>query len=137
MSKTKESLLSVTTTWVVLLTALVCLVSCGKKEETPPTAEVIPESVPTVDDTIAAMLRGHPNSRRVCVDGLRERSFFIEYSPRPKEGEEANWPFHGWLFIEKVDFYKTSNNTWFITDQSEKKYIQVYPDITGLNCKAH
>jgi len=140
MSKTKEALLSTVATWVVLLACYASLVSCGKKEENPESAAVVlPEPVvaPTVDETISAMLRGHPNSRRVCVDGARERAFFIDYGPRPKAGEETNWPFHGWLLIEKVDFYKTSNNTWFITDQDDKKYIQVYPDITGLNCKVH
>lgn len=81
------------------------------------------------------MLRGHPNSRRVCVDGTRDRAFFLDYGPALKPGEQDDGKMHGWYFIEKVDFYATSNNTWFITAQEDKKYITVYPDVTGLTCQ--
>ena len=81
------------------------------------------------------MLRGHPNSRKVCVDGNRDRAFFLYYGPLQPAGAEPDGLWHGWLFIEKVDFYQTSNKTWFITNQADNKYAQVYPDVTGLQCK--
>jgi hypothetical protein len=130
-------------TGAALLLSLAGLVACGKKEEKPAApppvaaapAAVVEPDVP-VEQQIAAMLRGHPNSRKVCVDGERTHAFFLDYGPLPPPGTEADGRFHGWIFIEKVDFYKTSNNTWFITDQDDKKYSQVYPDTIGLACKA-
>lgn len=125
---------------VAVLILLVGLVACGKKEEKiaiPPPVVAEPAAVmPTGPEMISAMLRGHPNSRQVCIDGVRDRSFFLDYGPRLMPGVEADGKYHGWLFIEKVEFFKTSNNTWFITTQEEKKYLEVYPDVIGLTCKA-
>jgi hypothetical protein len=91
---------------------------------------------PTQDEMIAAMLRGHPNSTQICVDGTRSRSFFVNYGPLLVPGAPEDGNLHGWLFIEDVDFFKTSNNTWFITVQKDDNYIQVYPDVLGLTCKS-
>ena len=111
------------------------LAACGKKEDLHASA---PPSEPvyiTTDEMVAAMLRGHPNAQKLCVDGNREKSFFLYYGPLPAQGSAPDNLFHGWIFIEKVDFYQTSNKTWFITAQEANKYVQVYPDITGLQCK--
>ena len=129
---------------VVVLTlaaALSGLAACGKRAETvespdmPPQAVADPTATPTQEQMIAAMLRGHPNSFRVCVDGERQNAFFVDYGPLPAAGSEPDNKYHGFLFIEKVEFYKTSNNTWFITNQADNKYVQVYPDVAGLTCK--
>lgn len=118
----------------ILFVAL--LSACTKKEEPPaPPPPAEPSVSPTTDEMVAAMLRGHPNSRKVCVDGNRDRAFFLYYGPLQPAGSEPDKLYHGWLFIEKVDFYQTSNKTWFITDQAENKYAQVYPDVNGLLCK--
>jgi len=131
-----------------LLTTALCmlvplgLIACGKKAEKttqPPPAKVVAkpaEPQATAAEMISAMLRGHPNSKQVCVDGERERAFFLDYGPLLPIGVVPDGKFHGWYFIEKVDFYKTSNNTWFITDQKDDTYLQVYPDVTGLTCRA-
>lgn len=126
---------------LALVAALSGLAACGKKAEkvespdVPPQAVVDPTAAPTQDQMIAAMLRGHPNSLRVCVDGERENAFFVDYGPLLPAGAEPDNKYHGFLFIEKVDFYRTSNNTWFITNQADSKYVQVYPDVAELVCK--
>lgn len=141
MSKNEEQAAVTITAWVVMLSVLCSLAACGKKEEKPPelaaaaSAPAVPQ--PTQVEMVAAVLRGHPNSRQVCVDGERDRAFFLDYGPLQKPGAEPDNQYHGWIFIEKIDFYKTSNNTWFITDQDDKKYAQVYPDVTGLFCRPH
>ena len=114
-----------------VLTAAI-LVACGKKVENPPAANTTQVSepvvaLPTPEEALDAMLRGHPNSRRICIDGLRERSYFLDYGPLPEPGAKADGYYHGWLFIEKVDFYPTSNKTWFITNQAENKYKPFLP----------
>lgn len=118
------------------------LVACGKKAEEPiqPAAVAEAASAPvsadiTPPEALVAMLRGHPNSRQICIDGARKNAFFLDYGPLQKPGEEQDGRWHGWIFVEKVEFYKTSNDTWFITDLPN--YTQVYPDTTGLICKSH
>jgi len=117
------------------------LVACGKKaEKTPPPAHVTTAAVPLITpptqaEMISAMLRGHPNSKQVCIDGERAKAFFLDYGPLLPNGAPPDGRNHGWLFIENIDFFKTSNNTWFITDQKDDNYIQVYPDVQGLTCK--
>lgn len=129
-------------TAALMLLTSITLVACGKKvESTPIPAAVASAPVvvdqPTEDQALAAILRGHPNSHRACVDGLRENSFFLDYGPPLAPGAEEDGKYHGWLLLDRVEFYKTSNNTWFITIQKDEKYITVYPDVNGLNCKAH
>ena len=126
---------------LALAAALSGLAACGKKAENAAgpaaAAQDVAEPVPTPtqDQMIAAMLRGHPNSLRVCADGERQNAFFVDYGPIPPAGSEPDNKYHGFLFIEKVEFYRTSNNTWFITNQADDKYVQVYPDVAGLVCK--
>jgi len=124
-------------TILAMLALVVGLTACGKKVEkqasTEPVAQV-PQG-PNQEQMIAAMLRGHPNSRKICVEGNRDRAFFLDYGPHLKPGEQDDGKMHGWYFIEKVEFYQTSNNTWFITGQEDKKYVTVFPDATGLICK--
>jgi len=118
------------------------LVACGKTgEKTPPPTPVTTAAVPLITpptqaEMISAMLRGHPNSKQVCVDGERSRSFFLDYGPLLPAGAPGDGKIHGWLLIENIDFFKTSNNTWFITDQKDDNYIQVYPDVAGLTCRS-
>lgn len=142
MSRTKEAIVSTALTWAVLLSSLVALTACGKKAENPPEQQAAEPVVqapqgPNQEQMIAAMLRGHPNSRKVCVDGNRDRAFFLDYGPHLKPGEQDDGKMHGWYFIEKVEFYQTSNNTWFITAQEDKKYVTVFPDVSGLVCQVN
>lgn len=136
MSRTSEAVISTVLTWTVLLAGLSGLVACGKKEESPEVVPVV-STGPDAEEMLAAMLRGHPNSKKICIDGNRENAFFLDYGPLPTEDKDRVLFAGGWLFIEKVKFYKTSNNTWFITDQDTKEYVYVHPDVTGLNCKMH
>ena len=141
MNKVQEAIVSTACTWAVGLAALSLLVACGKKAENQehvasPATPVV-ETGPSMDQKVDAMLRGHPNSRRVCVDGDRTNAFFLDYGPHLPPGAEHDGKYHGILFIEKVEFYKTSNNTWFITEQDGKKYLTVYPDLAGLVCKVN
>jgi hypothetical protein len=124
------------------LTALLGLVACGKKVESVPvpvvaaSAPVVDEG-PSVEQAVDAMLRSHPNSRKVCVDGERQHTYFLDYGPLLSPGADEDGRYHGWLFIERVDFYKTSNGTWFNVRMDENRYVQAYPDVTGLFCKGH
>lgn len=141
MNKTKEAIVSTVCTWVVGLAALSMLVACSKKVENQevaasPATPVV-EAGPTLDQKVDAMLRGHPNSKRVCADGERANAFFLDYGPHLPPGAEADGRYHGILFIEKVEFFKTSNNTWFITEQAGNRYFTVYPDLAGLVCKVN
>jgi hypothetical protein len=111
-----------------------CTKKVEKKTESVAVAAVDPDDL-TQDAMLSAMLRGHPNSKQICVDGTRNHAFFLDYGPLLKYGEPADGQWHGWIFIQDVEFYKTSNNTWFIIDQAANKYIQSYPDVNGLVCR--
>lgn len=127
---------------VAVLTLLVGLVACGKKEESTPVVAVAASAPePAVDpisseQQLSSILRSHPNSRRACIDGERKYTYFLDYGPLPPPNTEDDGRNHGWLYIEGVQFFKTSNNTYFNTVQDEDKYIRVYPDVNGLQCKA-
>lgn len=117
--------------YVTVIAALALVLSgCQKKEE--PVA-VAAEAAPTytVADTMAAMLRGHSHSKQICYDeGMN--GWYILYT----EDATMESPFNGgWLYISEVKFYRSSNKTWFITDQKITDYTHVYPDVTGMNCK--
>jgi hypothetical protein len=128
---------------VTLAAALSGLAACGKRAETvesvvvpEPAASVAAVELPiTQEQALAAMLRGHPNARRICIDGYRTDAFFLDYGPLLPAGAEPDGLWHGWIFIDEIHFYRTSNNTFFVTDQGDEKYAQVYPDVTGLVCK--
>lgn len=127
----------------LVLLAVLALVACGKKEEKPfITLTSAAASAPTVteepskEQALSAMLRGHPNSRQVCIDDHRENSFFLNYGPLLSSGAPGDGQWHGWIMIWNVEFYKTSNNTWFVLDMNGDRYIQAYPDVTSLQCKA-
>lgn len=141
MNKTRKAIISTACTWVVGLAVLGSLVACGKKAENQEVAAApatpVVEAGPTLDQKIDAMVRGHPNSKRVCADGERTNAFFVDYGPPLPPGTADDGKHHGILFLEKVEFYKTSNNTWFITEQNGNKYFAVYPDLAGLVCKVN
>ena len=112
----------------VVLTLL--LVGCGKKEEPAAEVAVTPPSY-TLDDTMAAMLRGHPRSKQICYDDGMS-GWYLQYAI----DEAVEFPFNGgWIFIQDVKFYRSSNKTWFISDQKITDYVRVYPDVAGLPCK--
>ena len=87
----------------------------------------------TVEDALSAMVRGHPNSKKVCYD-RKLNGYLIYYRPPLKAGDTPEeGKYYGWLYIDKVRFYQSANNTWFIAEQNN--HIAVYPDDTGLPCK--
>lgn len=123
---------------LVALILTVGLTACGKKAETP-TAEaaVVPAPVtvsPTVDEAIVAVLRGHPNSRKICYDTNFD-GYFMYYGPHLPAGAEDDGKMHGWYLVQKIAFYQSANKAWFIGIQPNQNYVTVYPDITGLPCK--
>lgn len=98
------------------------------KEQTPP-----PREQPTYEQALSAMSRSLDRVNSVCLDGIRNSAFFVHFS-------ETDYPdhtnlFRGWYLVENVEFYKTSNNTWFITEIPDNKFTKVFPDVTGLQCK--
>lgn len=139
MSPKKEALIVTSATWLVALSLFAGLVACGKKTEKTPAPEPVAAPVAPAmseEQQFSAMLRGHPNSKRVCIDAERRNAYFLDYGPLPPPGTPDDGKWHGWLFIDNVEFYRTSNNTYFITNQDDKKYVQVYPDVNGLQCRA-
>jgi len=93
-----------------------------------PAAE--PVEKPTTQQMLDAMVRPYARMSKVCVDGARERAFFLLFNDTSEPDKLI-----GWYFVEGINFYKTSNNTWFIGDIADDKFVKVYPDITGLQCK--
>lgn len=135
MSRNREAIVATALTWAVALAGLTSLVACSKKLEKPVETKVTQAQEVPQDAQIAAMLRGHPNSKRICVDSSRDRAFFLDYGPLPKPNEPSDGLMHGWYFVEKIEFYSAPNGTWFITGQEDSKYITVYPDVNGLVCQ--
>lgn len=123
---------------VILLSALAGLTACGKKEETPQISTAAapePKTVaPTVDEAIVAVLRGHPNSKKICYD-TKFDGYFAYYGPPLAAGAEDDGKMHGWYLVQNIAFYQAANNSWFIGLQPDKSYVTVYPDVTGLPCK--
>lgn len=121
-----------------MLTLAVGLTACGKKAETPPAVEVaapVPVAVaPTVDEALVAVLRGHPNSRKICYDTNFD-GYFMYYGPHLPAGVEDDGKMHGWYLVQKIAFYQAANKSWFIGLQPNQSYVTVYPDVTGLPCK--
>lgn len=123
---------------IPILFIVALLVGCGKKEETPITpnktavVEEVKANTPSVDQELAAMLRGHYHATKICFSrNANKDTFFIFWPP----GQPDDGLYHGWYFITDVPFYNTQANTWFIQEMSDDNYIQVYPDVTGLTCK--
>jgi hypothetical protein len=119
---------------------LSALAACGpnpepKKQPTPAITATVPDvaaSVITSEEAMVAVMRGHPHSIQVCYDtGLN--GYFLQYPPR-KEGATDD-VMYGWYFLQKVQYFRASNNTWFIANQPEVNYASVYPDVAGLPCK--
>ena len=146
-SRTREAIVATTLAWVVATCSLLCVVACSKKAEKTPDPATLNTTANTANTAntatnapleaqVAAMLRGHPHARRICIDEARENAFFLDYGPPLGPKQEPDGFAHGWLFIEKVKFHETSNNTWFITVQDESSYITVFPDVSGLDCRS-
>ncbi len=119
------------------------LVGCSKRDaeekktEPPQQAQaVVVAEAPTTQESIIAVLRGHPNSIQVCHEP-NFTGYLLDYGPLLPPGKEDDNLMHGWFLIQDVKFYKSANNTWFIGDQKNEAYIRVYPDTTGLTCKQH
>lgn len=112
--------------------------SCGKKEEPVAAAVVVapPPVAATVEEGIAAVLRAHPNSRKVCYETNYD-GYLLDYGPPLAAGVEPDGLFHGWYLLQRVQLYRSSNGTWFTGLQPDKEYVTVYPDASGLPCKAH
>ncbi len=124
---------------ICLLTATALLVACGKKaEKAQETTKqvVVPVTTPKTDwpqdAMLDAMLRGHPNSRKVCQDENRTNAFFADYSHHEDDGGVFT---KGWAFIQNVEFYETSNKTLFIIEMEHNRYVRTYPDVLGMKCK--
>jgi hypothetical protein len=123
---------------LVMLALAVGLTACGKKAENPGATEVSAPApavvAPTVDEAIVAVLRGHPNSRKICYDTNYD-GYFMYYGPHLPPAAEEDGKFHGWYLVQKIQFYQAANKSWFIGLQPNQNYITVYPDVTGLPCK--
>lgn len=122
----------------VIYAACIALSACsdsGKKPPEPVAQVTAVVEVPTIDEAMTATQRGHPHAIRICYDE-KLNGYFLEYSPYPTRSKEEDNFFHGWWFLQKVEYHKAANNTWFITDQPMTNYSQVYPDVAGLPCKS-
>ena len=126
---------------VTLLAALILaagLAACGKKVDTPTATEAgsgtTASVAPTVDEALVAVLRGHPNSKKICYDTNFD-GYFMHYGPPLPAGVENDGKMHGWYLVQKIAFYQSANKAWFIGTQPDQAYVTVYPDVTGLPCK--
>lgn len=110
------------------------LMACTEKQDVPPPAVVaVVATLPTIEEGVIAVVRGHPHSTKVCHEPAFA-GYFIHYKEKV-DGAPEDDHFHGWYIVQNMKFYKSSNNTWFIGDNEAKDYVVVYPDITGLTCK--
>jgi len=127
---------------LLAVVALGLLAGCGKpaepaKKPAVPQAKTLEPALKTdwpQDAMLDAVLRGHPRAKRVCQDETRVNAFFADYSQYQDDGDVGLFN-RGWVLIDKVEFYETSNKTLFITDLDYGRYIRVYPDVSGLKCK--
>jgi hypothetical protein len=125
---------------LVAATVLGSLSACGKKAENAKEQTKQAAASSTLktdwpqDAMLDAMLRGHPNSKKVCQDENRTNAFFADYTHQPEDEDRGIFS-QGWVFIQDVEFYETSNKTLFIIEMSHTRYIRAFPDITGLKCK--
>lgn len=127
---------------LIALALAVCLVACGDKKEPPKTVEIPPEStasaasalvtpIPTGAEMLSAMKRGFDRTNQICINTIDNKtSFFIDFKEDPDPTK-----FSGWYYIEKISFYRTQANTWYVQDIPDDQFIKVYPDVTGLQCK--
>jgi len=121
---------------LIILALAAALIGCGKKEESAAPKVVEQPTMPTVDQALDAVLRGHPNALQACYDG-KLNGFFIDYGPPLSAGSSEDNKSHGWYLFSNVNYYQSENNSWFIADQPAKDYNQVYPVTDGLTCKQH
>ena len=129
-------------TILAVICAASLLAACGKDVKKKPknseqaastTQAKVPDPEPTVDEALAAVVRAHPNSLKVCKD---DYGYFVSYGPPLKAGQEAdNSRYYGWQLVQGIKFYQSTNKTWFVVENKEVNYFQVYPDVTGLKCK--
>lgn len=127
---------------LLALIILCTLVACGKDEGEKKAPEPIPTPAPpapeqpSVEQALDAALRGHPHAMKVCYDSKSE-GLLIQYSPHVEPpAQDTDGMMHGWFYLKVNGFYPSANGTWYLTNQPDGSYVQVYPDDTSLPCKA-
>lgn len=94
--------------------------------------KVTPEQEPTITAEAAfeALKRSHPNAEKICIESGNKNSFLFKYTGTKPED------FNGWYVAYDIPFYVLKgNNTWFTVNLPNDRYIQIFPDVTGLTCK--
>ena len=133
----------------LLTTALIFLIltGCVRKEEpqivapeqAPPVVvtsgqpEKSNDDVPSISEALTAAVRAHPRATEVCYDKhVRGFMIFYPYKEPDTKGQEF---FDGWYYLEYDQIWKLDNNTWMMREEAWSKYVRVYPDVKGLDCK--
>lgn len=117
----------------ISMAAILGLSACGKRSEPAPDTVVDAIAGPTTEEGLSAMLRSHPHALNICYDSVID-GYFLHYK-EAVAGAEPDDDFHGWYLLQNMRFYKLSNRSWFTTEQPESRYIRVYPDTSGLQCR--
>lgn len=125
---------------ILIVACALALAACGKKQEVAAPVEPVapaepaaPVEKPNLDQQLSAMVRPYERMIKVCHEGLRNSAFFVLFKP-PADGNSEGL-LVGWYLVEGIEFYKASNNTWFMTDIADNKFVKVYPEIDGLTCR--
>lgn len=127
---------------ILSLAILMCLVACGKKEEDVKpapaapvaAAEPAPESV-SVEDALTTIKRSEPDATKVCYD-TKHDAYLIYYPESNLSKPDYDKRFSGWMFLPTPQFFTLVNGTYFVQTQPNDKYVNIYPDVSGLPCKS-
>jgi hypothetical protein len=97
------------------------------------------------DIVLDAVARAHQGAKKICFNewffksNIKTAQFYLYYpillsGEKDPEGQEY---FHGWYYFEvkEHEFYESNNNTRFITDYPNDRYVKIYPKTEGLLCK--
>lgn len=125
--------------WVVAaFVAILIATGCAKKEDAPKSkaqaTKVEQKEKPNVSEAMSAFFRAHPRSDKVCYDANYD-AFLVHYKDIPLNEVPPEDKMFGWYFVQKVEFYKLANNTWFTGLQPDERYFRAYPNVTGLPCQ--
>lgn len=79
-----------------------------------------------------AVHRDMPFVDHVCYDKIQG---FLVHVAKDQTSQSGLVLVVGWQANSTLKFYRMENNTWFIGNWSVADFVQIAPDITGIQCQ--